>query len=82
MTKKKKNENYQKLAMATGMHYDETNGVMHGQRDGFDFLMYPTDDSHPLVMELHTAAKSADGSPLTWMRSSSSVRAKGWLLRL
>lgn len=64
MTKKKKNQNYQELAMATGMRYDETNGVLHGQRDGFDFLLYPIDDSHPFVMELHTAAKSADGSVL------------------
>ena len=64
MTKKKKNQNYQELAMATGMHYDEANGVLHGKRDGFDFLLYPVDDSHPFVMELHTAAKSADGSTL------------------
>ena len=62
MTKKKKNQNYQELATATGMHYDEANCVIHGQRDGFDFLMYPIDNSHPLVMEIHTAAKSADGS--------------------
>lgn len=64
MTKKKKNQNYQELAMATGMHYDEANCVIHGQRDGFDFLMYPIDNGHPLVMELHTAAKSADGRTL------------------
>lgn len=64
MTKKKKNKNYQELAMATGMHYDEANGVLHGKRDGFDFLLYPVDNSHPFVMELHTAAKSADGSAL------------------
>ena len=77
MTKKKKNQNYQELAMATGMHYDETNGVMHGQRDGFDFLMYPTDDSHPLVMELHTAAKSADGSPLDMDAVKQFCKSKG-----
>ena len=62
MTKKKQKQNYRELAMATGMHYDEDNGVLHGQKDGFDFLLYPVDDSHPFVMELHTAAKSADGS--------------------
>ena len=60
----KKNKKYQELAMATGMHFDEANCVSHGQRDGFDFLMYPIDNSHPYVMELHTAAKSADGSTL------------------
>ena len=65
MTKKKKKQNYQELAAATGMHYDEANGVFHGQKDGFDFLLYPVDDSHPFVMELHTAAKSADGSALS-----------------
>lgn len=64
MTKKKQKQNYRELAMATGMHYDEDNGVLHGKRGGFDFLLYPVDASHPFVMELHTAAKSADGSAL------------------
>ena len=64
MNKKKKIENYQEVAAATGLRYDEGNDVFHGQRDGFDFIVYPVDESHPYMMVLHTAAKSPDGSTL------------------
>ena len=64
MNKKKKIENYQEVAAATGLRYDEGNDVFHGQRDGFDFIVYPVDESHPYMMVLHTAAKSPDGSAL------------------
>ena len=64
MNKKKKIENYQEIAAATGLRYDEGNDVFHGQRDGFDFIVYSVDENHPYMMVLHTAAKSPDGSVL------------------
>ena len=38
MNQKKKIENYQQIAMGTGLRYDETNDLFHGERDGFDFI--------------------------------------------
>lgn len=38
MNQKKKIENYQQIAMGTGLRYDETNDSFHGERDGFDFI--------------------------------------------
>ncbi len=64
MNQKKKVENYQQIAMGTGLRYDETNDVFHGERDGFDFIVYAPDARYPFMMVLHTAAKSADGSIL------------------
>lgn len=64
MNKKKVIEKYQEIAAATGLCYDEANDLFHGVRDGFDFIAYHTDDSHPFALVLHTAAKSADGSVL------------------
>lgn len=40
MNQKKKIENYQQIAMGTGLRYDETNDLFHGERDGFDFIVY------------------------------------------
>lgn len=40
MNQKKKIENYQQIAMGTGLRYDETNDSFHGERDGFDFIVY------------------------------------------
>ena len=62
MNQKKKIENYQQIAMGTGLRYDETNDLFHGERDGFDFIVYAPDARYPYMMVLHTAAKSADGS--------------------
>lgn len=39
MNQKKKIENYQQIAMGTGLRYDETNDSFHGERDGFDFIV-------------------------------------------
>lgn len=46
MNQKKKIENYQQIAMGTGLRYDETNDLFHGERDGFDFIssMHPMQD--------------------------------------
>ena len=43
MNQKKKIENYQQIAMGTGLRYDEAGGLFHGERDGFDFIVYAPD---------------------------------------
>lgn len=45
MNQKKKIENYQQIAMGTGLRYDEVGGLFHGERDGFDFIVYAPDAS-------------------------------------
>lgn len=45
MNQKKKIENYQQIAMGTGLRYDEVGGLFHGERDGFDFIVYAPDVS-------------------------------------
>ena len=62
MNQKKKITPGGQIAMGTGLRYDETNDLFHGERDGFDFIVYAPDARYPYMMVLHTAAKSADGS--------------------
>lgn len=49
MNQKKKIENYQQIAMGTGLRYDETNDLFHGERDGFDFIVYAPDARYPYM---------------------------------
>ena len=47
MNQKKKIENYQQIAMGTGLRYDEVGGLFHGERDGFALSsMHPMQDIH------------------------------------
>ena len=50
MNQKKKIENYQQIAMGTGLRYDDTNDSFHGERDGFDFIVYAPDARYPYMM--------------------------------
>ena len=49
MNQKKKIENYQQIAMGTGLRYDEEGGLFHGERDGFDFIVYAPDARYPYL---------------------------------
>ena len=57
MNQKKKIENYQQIAMGTGLRYDEVGGLFHGERDGFDFIVYAPDARYPYMMVLQTLIK-------------------------
>jgi len=47
MNQKKKIENYQQIAMGTGLRYDEVGGLFHGERDGLTLSsMHPMQDIH------------------------------------
>ena len=63
MNQKKKIENYQQIAMGTGLRYDETNDLFHGERDGFDFIVYAPDARYPYMMVLHTCLLYTSPSP-------------------
>ncbi|MCM1065843.1 MAG: FUSC family protein [Eubacterium sp.] len=66
MSKKKYTDVYMGVASALGLRYDAENNVLHGQRDGYDIILYPQEPSdQPYMLTVHTAAKSADGSYLS-----------------
>ncbi|MCM1058568.1 MAG: hypothetical protein NC517_13340 [Firmicutes bacterium] len=56
---------YSQLAQSTGMYYDAGSNVIHGQRSGFDLLIYAADDTMPYVLSIHTAVKTPTGAALT-----------------
>ena len=65
MNQKKKIENYQQIAMGTGLRYDETNDLFHGERDGFDFIVYAPDARYPYMMVCIRRQKALTGRHLT-----------------
>lgn len=47
MNQKKKIENYQQIAMGTGLRYDEEGGLFHGKGMGLTLSsMHPMQDIH------------------------------------
>lgn len=66
MAKNKYANVYMAVASALGLRYDMENNALHGQRDGYDIILYPHEPSEsPYALTVHTAAKSADGTYLT-----------------
>ena len=66
MAKNKYANVYMAVASAMGLRYDPENNVLHGQREGYDIVLYPENPSdQPYLLTVHTAAKSTDGSYLT-----------------
>lgn len=65
MNQKKKIENYQQIAMGTGLRYDETNDLFHGERDGFDFIVYAPDARYPYMWYCIRRQKALTGRHLT-----------------
>ena len=70
MNQKKKIENYQQIAMGTGLRYDETNDLFHGERDGFDFIVYAPDARYPYMMVLLTDSMMLNGRSAEQLNSS------------
>lgn len=58
-------EYYTQLALSLGMRYDAESNTLHGQRDGFDLLLYAADSSMPYALSVHTAVKTPTGAAIT-----------------
>lgn len=58
-------EYYNQLALSLGMRYDIASNTIHGQRDGFDLLLYAADSNMPYTLSVHTAVKTPTGAPIT-----------------
>ncbi len=64
--KSKVQENYQALAASSAMRYDENQNVIYGQREGYEFLLIPHQDSrYPYMLTIQTAVKNMAGTTLT-----------------
>ncbi|MGN0400637.1 MAG: hypothetical protein ACI4HQ_00070 [Acetatifactor sp.] len=61
----KKTEVYSMIASGLGLFYDGANDVLHGQREGFDLIIYAANANYPFMLSIHTSAKSSIGASLT-----------------
>ncbi len=62
---KKQKEEYNNLAMALGLHYDENNNVVYGVKDGFTLLIWAEDSRYPYMLTIQVTAKNDDGTKMS-----------------
>lgn len=55
-------ENYKKLASEIGFTYDEFTNTIYGIKDGYELLIYATDQRYPYLFTISTSARSANAS--------------------
>lgn len=61
----KKTDDYQALADALGLRYDDSTDVLYGEKEGYHLVLYPPNSNFPYLLCIHTAAKSPTGAILT-----------------
>ena len=52
-------ENYKNLALSLGLNYDEMTNTIYGMRNGYEFLVYATDQRYPYLLTITTSVRSA-----------------------
>ncbi|MDE7207733.1 MAG: hypothetical protein K2N90_11370 [Lachnospiraceae bacterium] len=55
-------ENYKKLASGIGFTYDEFTNTIYGTKNGYELLIYATDQRYPYLLTITTSARSANVS--------------------
>lgn len=58
---KKVKQNYEELAQNTNLRFDETNGVLYGQRSEYSLLVYAPNESYPYQLLVTLSAKRTSG---------------------
>lgn len=53
-------ENYKSLAAGIGFTYDEYTNTIYGVKNGYELLVYATDQRYPYLMTITTSARSAN----------------------
>lgn len=53
-------ENYKSLAAGIGFTYDEFTNTIYGVKDGYELLVYATDQRYPYLLTITTSARSAN----------------------
>ena len=53
-------ENYKKLASGIGFTYDEFTNTIYGEKNGYELLIYATDQRYPYLFTISTSARSAN----------------------
>lgn len=51
-------DNYKNLATAIGFNYDESTNTIYGTRNGYELLVYASDQRYPYLLTVTTSAKS------------------------
>ena len=51
-------ENYKSLAMGIGFNYDELTNTIYGTRNGYEFLVYASDQRYPYLLTITTSVRS------------------------
>ncbi len=52
-------DNYKSLASGIGFSYDEFTNTIYGSRDGYEFLVYASDQRYPYLLTITTSVRSA-----------------------
>jgi len=52
-------ENYKSLAAGVGFTYDENTNTIYGIKNGYELLIYATDQRYPYLLTITTSARSA-----------------------
>ncbi len=55
-------QNYDQLAMASGFRYDRERNVLYGLREGFELLVYASDERNPYCLTVTLSARSPMGA--------------------
>jgi len=61
-TMSKVTDNYANLATGIGFTYDAPTNTIYGTKDGYELLIYATDQRYPYLFTITTAARSANGT--------------------
>ena len=62
--KKKVKQNYEQLALSTGLRLDEEGGALYGTHGEYSVLVYPANPSYPYILAVAISAARESG-PLT-----------------
>ncbi|MDE5696564.1 MAG: hypothetical protein K2I96_04005 [Lachnospiraceae bacterium] len=52
-------DNYKNLARGIGFNYDESTNTIYGTRNGYELLVYATDQRYPYLLTVTTSVRSA-----------------------
>ena len=55
-------QNYEQLAMATGLRLDRDRKMLYGLREGFELLVYAADERYPYWLTVSLSARSPMGA--------------------
>lgn len=55
-------QNYEELAISLGLHLDGEGGVIYGQRDGYELIIFPEQTNYPYMLTVAVSAQRPAGT--------------------